>query len=749
MVTEVKKEQEVDNENEQERRFSWEPCGLRVKKGDSDGINDFICKGEWATEVDFRVELSRTLTWDVAKKEWRWHKTWRLPDLIVRANAESLGYGVEVRVAIVCAGASGNELTDAGIITTDKKSPDATLQLVDGQCRFTRLRLVGTSSTHGGRRFHILVSLVKDKERKDGPRRAIASLISTAFSVYSRKNADKKRKAESTRNTGRWSEGYDFAPFDPSEFNRVFVKKINDHQGHTTEEPIDNSWQGLLRYFQAPNIRFKCRHPLFLAVRFSNVLVILRDRFRWPDPSSEETLRSFICSCGFPIHCKRDDPVNIGHGEFLPPWLIALRKTSPEECPPAVVKKLRESLSVIKGPALGFVADHTFVPKRYTQTENVAELKALYTRLFELEFAAKRKADAATSPESNKRRRRLEHAMDPSKAGYVGPDDDQDSASEPSSLTNIPTVVDGGAAWEVRQHFHGYFKSLHNELRMLLSKVVECASLIVTDSRPKHIQDLRHAYHDFTEALQVHAYIEENILFPELSKKVPHLTESYHYDHAQEHGRLSEIKSIMCYMRKQQFADLFLKISEFAALHTAHMDKEEKHLLPYFLKKFSDEEIMSLIDTSEEKTIDLTTNVRHTAAINQAIAQAQAFERDYGYPPQSAALTGGQSSEGATSGGTITGGMTSGGMMSSGMTTGGVSSSHMTSGGITSGGVMSGGATSGVMTSGVVTSGAMVSGSNTQWFGDATKAADYATGENISTALPPERSEPANTTIAF
>lgn len=614
------------------RSFSWEPCALRVKKGDSDGVGDFICQGVWPSDYEFRVELSRTLTWDLAKEEWRWHKTWRLPDLVVKANAAVLGMGVEVRVAIVCAGANGNELTDAGIVTTSKKRPDAALQLVDGTCRFTRLRLVGTSSTHGGRRFHILVSLVKESERGDGPSKAIASLISTAFSVYSRKNADKKRKKEESRRPGEWSEGYDFIPFDPSEFSRTFVKKTNDHHGHTSEEPIDNSWRGLLRYFQAPNIRFKCRHPLFLAIRFSNVLVILRDRFRWPDPSSEDTIRSFVCSCGFPLNCIRDDPVSIGHGEFLPPWLIAMRKDVLEDCPPHVLKKLKDSLSVIKGPALGFLPDHTILPKRYTQTENVEEMKCMYTRLFEVEFASKRRTHSETSHPPEKRRRTIkgDSAAVCSENEIV----DHDSGSDIVSLGQIPTSVEGGAAMEVREYFRGYFKSLHNELRKILSSLVEYATIVVTSPTPEHIENLRNTYHDFTEALGVHAYIEDTILFPELSKKIPHVAESYIYDHKQEEGRLTEIKHILGEGGHTQYADLFLKISEFAALHNAHMDKEEGHLLPYFTQVFNNQEIINLVGSSTEKKINLL-NARHSAAINAAKEQAQLFEKDHGYPPQS------------------------------------------------------------------------------------------------------------------
>lgn len=535
----------------------------------------------------------------------------------------------------MCQGEKPDQLEDAGIQSLDRSQPYASLQLVDGRCRFSRLRLVGTTSTFGGRLFHFVVSIVR---REGSNVTALASLISTAFAVYSRKNADKKRKVvdREAMVSGRWSEGYSFIPFEPKELDRIFIKKATNADGVLVEEKITNSWEGLLAYFQAPNIRFKIRHPLFLAIRFSNVLVILRDALRFPQ-ESEEALRSFVCSCGFPLNCKRDPAVRIGHGEFLPPWLIAFRSAAMKDVSPTVVQKLADLMKVVKGPALGFVPDDSLLPKRYSPTFDVASLGHLYTKLYAIEFAGglcDEKGDKIESSSDVKRPKTKSEPVDAE--GLIGfhpcgtpifrPDDvprgtvsnDGDSSSASSH----------GPSQQMRSSFESYFIALHGELRMLLHKVVELISECVTNPHKCNRDNLRKAYEDFTEALSVHAFVEEHVLFKKLSDRVPRVTESYAVDHLMERGKLDEIDNIMKDMEPRKVADLFLKISELSAVHNIHMQKEEYHLLPYFLDNFDDAEISDLIqqcqDTirnlvNNDKTIKLA-NPRHQNAIERAMA---------------------------------------------------------------------------------------------------------------------------------
>lgn len=596
------------------------------------------------------------------QRSWRWHKTWRVPDCLVTADPVALqGIGdLEAHLSVVCQGERPHHLEEAGIQSLDRAQPFASLQLVDGRCRFSRLRLVGTTSTFGGRLFHFVASIV----RRDGEHvTALASVISTAFAVYSRKNADKKRKTvdREAMITGRWSEGYSFVPFEPKELDRIFIKKATNADGVLVEKEITNSWEGLLAYFQAPNIRFKIRHPLFLAIRFSKVLVILRDALRFPQ-ESEEALRSFICSCGFPLNCKRDPAVRIGHGEFLPPWLIAFRKAAMNQCSPSVVQKLADLMKVVKGPALGFVPDDSLLPQRYSPTFDVGSLAELYTKLYAIEFAGgncDEEKDCGDDDEeaqvSSSDVKRAKTKSEPEHADDVighrpcgapiyawetqshengiangegtngdhmnGDHANGDSSSDSSRVITSPEM---GSSFEI------YFIALHAELRMLLHKVVEQVSQCVTNPGKCETENLRKAYHDFTEALSVHAYVEEHVLFKKLADRVPRVTESYYVDHMMEKGKMDEIANIIQNMEPRKIVELFLKVSELSAVHNVHMEKEEYHLLPYFLRNFDDAEISELIrqcqstinslvnkpkDTKE--TINLM-NPRHQNAIERA-----------------------------------------------------------------------------------------------------------------------------------
>jgi hypothetical protein len=347
----------------------------------------------------------------------------------------------------------------------------------------------------------------------------------------------------------------------------------------------------LLNYFAAPNIRHKVRHPLFLAIRFSNVLVILRDALRFPD-ENEDALRSFICSCGFPLRCTRDPAVDLGHGEFLPPNLIALRSGAFHTCPADTMHKLVQALAVLKGPALGFVPDDTLVPARYQPLINVQNLIPLYSRLFATEFVAMAGPDdaalhndgtdeASDHGESDRKRAKTDSASSKeheSWSNHTSPEPHSNGHSPsmrdvPSLGTNSQTDDNNDA----KDAFVRYFKSLHAELRSLLKHLVELATRVVSDRSERQVNALRSAYKDFTEALSVHACIEETILFSKLNEKVPQITDSYYWDHDKNKLSLDKIEKTLGLERDHIVADLspetccklFMQVSELNAIHTS------------------------------------------------------------------------------------------------------------------------------------------------------------------------------------
>mmetsp|Transcript_12485 Transcript_12485/g.38092 ORF Transcript_12485/g.38092 Transcript_12485/m.38092 type:complete len:126 (+) Transcript_12485:458-835(+) len=107
--------------------------------------------------------MDRTLSWDEAKDEWRWYKTWRLPEISIEVSDSTLMRGKEVKLSTVCAGPQTG-MTEVAMLDPEGRETPLYAYIVDGEARFSRVRITGTSSNFGGRKFHLLVSIVERRE---------------------------------------------------------------------------------------------------------------------------------------------------------------------------------------------------------------------------------------------------------------------------------------------------------------------------------------------------------------------------------------------------------------------------------------------------------------------------------------------------------------------------------------------------------------------------------------------------------
>eukprot|EP00170_Pyropia_yezoensis_P005552 contig_22548_g5567 len=246
-------------------------------------------------DFDLTIALSRPLTWDYARNEWRWPKSWRFPDVVVRASRAPTDVDIDAYLTVVTDGAEAGTLLDVGITASDGSSASVQNARLSrsGECRFSRLRLATTGSAHGGQRFQLFLRLF----RADNPAVVLTTVLCTPFSAYSRKNSDRKRRWNHASSSREEPGAVSFAPFEPDVFDRPFVRKVTNAQRGTVEEVVDNSVTGLLRYFRAPNIRNKSRHPVFLAVRFDRVLDVYCNAEAYP-ADDDAAVRAFIAACG-------------------------------------------------------------------------------------------------------------------------------------------------------------------------------------------------------------------------------------------------------------------------------------------------------------------------------------------------------------------------------------------------------------------------------------------------------------------
>mmetsp|Transcript_1864 Transcript_1864/g.3259 ORF Transcript_1864/g.3259 Transcript_1864/m.3259 type:complete len:696 (+) Transcript_1864:288-2375(+) len=668
--------------------FSWEPCGAMII-GQWEGGNSMLCNSQFEEYgIGMKVALDRPLLWDTEKVEWRWHKTWRLPEILVKAGPLHLlniigsgsgpggqgaaqngglppGTNLEIRLNVVCAGNHTNELVDVGLATSDGVPFTACLPVVDGECRFARLRLLGTSNTHGGKRFHIVISTLM---RHGNDTKVVASLISSGFSVYSRKDADKKRKKNFTYETtgdGTPTEAF-FEPFSPELFTKEFIKKVNDHQGNTTQEPIENSWIGLMRYFQAPNIRFKSRHPLLLAARFSNVIRIMRDGSRYPI-EDENTVRELFCACGFPQICNIQDchscytkqsAASFSETDFLASWMLVF--SDQQQIPEEAYRWLSEHMSCVKSPCLGFIADAAVLPSQYIPLTNINYMVDMYCRVYSLEYAPRQGSQGgpAASPRaggggggggggalSRGTSSANPHRAPSTVVGGGGPggsaamashgfrdvkgddsdheDDHRHGGAGGGNKMNVDTWSALGQT-PTKAQFAEYYIGLHTELRAILSAFSDAASNVVAMCSEESINELKNIYYEFTEAVAAHAFVEDTILFPELTKRVPGVAESYNYDHFKQSDHLTKIYATISSLDENNAAELFLQVSGFAAIHEEHMEKEEEHLLPYFMNVFSDQELMALMEIASKSSMNQVAGGAGGMMLDQQVHAQQA-----------------------------------------------------------------------------------------------------------------------------
>lgn len=169
-----------------------------------------------------RVQLSKEFSFDEEKNEFRWHKTWKLPEVRViymRPPGSCPESELTAWITCVCRTDLENSFEVLGLEGVTSQP------LVDGQCTFSRLRFKSTSSLQRGKPFHLVVSVQKGDKCMD-------SLISKGIYVYSRKDADKKRKkmdhlTDSVSEITAADKAHAFyVAFSPDLFDRVFFRKV-------------------------------------------------------------------------------------------------------------------------------------------------------------------------------------------------------------------------------------------------------------------------------------------------------------------------------------------------------------------------------------------------------------------------------------------------------------------------------------------------------------------------------------------
>ncbi|GJD07058.1 hypothetical protein Gasu2_14400 [Galdieria sulphuraria] len=557
--------------------FSWSSCDatLKIAEGNEEqdslfetfetirpGQYSFQCSSlqQAASSSHLSVYLSRSFVFDEGKNEFRWHKTWKLPEIRIVYSAPDFVPTSDLTawITCVCHTDLSNTLEVLGLEGVTRQP------LEDGQCR--------------------------------------ASFLSGIY-VYSRKDADKKRKRteaakESLSEKASAEEAQTFyAPFLPELFDRVFFRKANDHRGQKVVERIENSPEGLLSYFQAPNIRFKCRHPVFLLYRFSNALVLLRNSELFPSDTTQ-VYRRFISDLGtfsteaFP----KSDTGPCAKSENSPIWYICCLQSC--KCSTEARRKIFENMDLLKSDKLGFIADSSICDPKFQVLMDMESLRLEYERAYALYSNNNKKPreerDSRGTFSSDVQSRHnteaglFEELECPS---FL----EAPNASHLRSNNPIEDTEDDWLAFSTEARlFKERFQFNHLEIRRMLSSLTDAAMNAVTDHSKACISHLKRVYVELFTVLSAHANAEDQLIFPLLMDRIPGITESYNLDHFMEGKELTAIGEAIMNFDPDHAGDLFLQITGFSANLTLHMEKEEEHILPRLLQVLSDDELNDL-----------------------------------------------------------------------------------------------------------------------------------------------------------
>ena len=108
-------------------------------------------------------------------------------------------------------------------------------------------------------------------------------------------------------------------PFAPALLERK-LEKVES----TARHEIDNSLDGLRAYLSALNIRNKCKHPLFLVLRFNACVGLWYDTTTGADPLADDDA---FCSMMLALGALDGKTCELATGELarLPPFVIAIK----------------------------------------------------------------------------------------------------------------------------------------------------------------------------------------------------------------------------------------------------------------------------------------------------------------------------------------------------------------------------------------------------------------------------------------
>ena len=350
--------------------FHFAPCSYRLVNA---ATGELWTQAQTPHIFSIEVRAEKLPSHFGAGGTFRWHKNCVLPRLHVAVTGGDHASleGAAVLLSAVTVDVLSHQARSVGL-------EGVSLQpLVNRQCAFSSLAFTTTSYNLPGRpSIHIMASLLlrpsiplplpapapnglpmaSDLSAQAGQHAVAISTISPAMTVDARKRQSKVQQGSTTHSgklhlpadgngtglgptgalNGDGSNGNDdggdpsreLLPFAPDLLEKRLEKVGKETIGR---QNIDNSIDGLRAYLSALNIRNKCKHPLFLVLRFDACVGLLYDSATVQNPIDDDG--TFFKMMEALTAAERAPPSATGSVTRFAPFVVAVKASHAQhEC---------------------------------------------------------------------------------------------------------------------------------------------------------------------------------------------------------------------------------------------------------------------------------------------------------------------------------------------------------------------------------------------------------------------------------
>ncbi|CAD8056269.1 unnamed protein product [Paramecium sonneborni] len=289
---------------------------------------------------------------------WNWHKSWNIPELECQLKIDNdqdhhilNTLTIVANLYIVKHNYDKMEMESIGC----KGSPESVFR--NGISILRQLKFNTTSYKNEYQKFKIVVVITQINSSQQ-------SVIDAKCSPYIFVDSRKHARQQALNNNIQLI----IDPFLPENLDKEFVKKERKNQPKSLLK-VDNTIQGLINYFTAPNIRHKIKHPLFLAIKFDKCVKLYLNQQNFVKNSKDVVLK--VQSILMKSNQERQDT---DKGMAL---LFQIDQTNELE-----FKKVYEITQIFENDIFMLYTKQDQIPESYIPVEDISRMKYYYKQLY-------------------------------------------------------------------------------------------------------------------------------------------------------------------------------------------------------------------------------------------------------------------------------------------------------------------------------------------------------------------------------